>query len=103
MHVRFTPSARTQFLEALDFVRSDSSSAAEGIVERAELALRQLADFPNSGHPLAEFPDLPHREVLVDPYRFFYRVSMGTVWIVGVWHGRQIPESPANHVEDEER
>lgn len=92
--VRFTPSARAQLLDVLAYVRADSPAAVAGILERADAALRQLRDSPESGHPLPEFPDLPHREVLVDPYRFFYRIAAGAVWIVGVWHGRQLPDEP---------
>ena len=36
----------------------------------------------------------PAREVVVAPYRFFYRVDKKTVWIVAVWHGAQISRSP---------
>ena len=41
-----------------------------------------------------EFPDLPYREVIVRPYRFFYRVNDPVVWVVAVWHGAQLPEDP---------
>ena len=41
-----------------------------------------------------EFPDLPYREVIVEPYRFFYRIEEATVWVVAVWHGAQPPEEP---------
>lgn len=37
---------------------------------------------------------LAHRELTVPPYRFFYRVVDDTVWIVAVWHARQLPEEP---------
>lgn len=50
--------------------------------------------FPHSGRTLPEFPDLPFREVIVAPYRFFYRVKGKTVWIVAVWHGAQMPDKP---------
>jgi toxin ParE1/3/4 len=56
--------------------------------------LRRLEQFPESGRVLPEFPDLPYREVIVAPYRFFYRVAGETAWVVGVWHGAQIPEEP---------
>ncbi len=56
--------------------------------------LRRLERFPESGRVLPEFPDLPYRDVIVAPYRFFYRVAGETVWVVGVWHGAQIPEEP---------
>jgi plasmid stabilization system protein ParE len=41
-----------------------------------------------------EFPDLPYREVIVSPYRFFYRITEATVWVVAVWHGAQPPQEP---------
>ncbi|GFO55498.1 hypothetical protein GMSM_25050 [Geomonas sp. Red276] len=59
----------------------------------------QLRDFPNSGMTLPEFPDLPFREAIVPPYRFFYRVKEKTVWIVAVWHGAQVPHAPSTTVE----
>ena len=51
-----------------------------------------LRKFPQSGRALPEFPDLPFREVIVTPYRFFYRVKGKNVWIVAVWHSAQLPE-----------
>ena len=94
MRVRFTPSARRGFLEALDFIRQDSPAAADGVLARSVEGLVQLRDFPESGRVVPEFPELPYREVLVTPYRFFYRVTDDGVWIVAVWHDRQLPELP---------
>ena len=94
MRTRFTPSARRQFLDAIESIQSENPSAAAGILESATSALTQLREFPESGHAVPEFPDLPHRELLVAPYRFFYRVVDDTVWIVAVWHGRQLPNEP---------
>jgi plasmid stabilization system protein ParE len=94
MRVRFTPSARTQFLSALAYIRNDNPQAAARFRERAETVLRRLEEFPDSGRPLPEYPDLPYREVIVSPYRFFYRTRSEIVWIVGVWHGAQLPDAP---------
>lgn len=91
MKVKFTPSARAQFLEGLEYIRQDSQSAARQFREKAESILRRLEEFPESGRSIPEFPDLPHREVIIRPYRFFYRVVGNTVWIVAVWHGAQLP------------
>lgn len=94
MTLRFTPSARAQFLAALAYIRRDNPSAAVQFRRRAEKVLRRLARFPASGRVIPEFPDLPHREVIVTPYRFFYRREGNTVWMVGVWHGAQLPHEP---------
>lgn len=94
MIVRFTPSGRTQFLNALAYIRRDDHQAAVRFRRLAEKGLRRLERYPRSGRAIPEFPDLPHREVIVAPYRFFYRVERKTVWIVAVWHGAQLPLKP---------
>jgi toxin ParE1/3/4 len=95
VRVRFTPSAREGFLEGLAYIHRDNPAAARRLRDRAERALRRLERFPDSGRKLPEFPDLPHREVVVRPYRFFYRVHGRTVWIVAVWHGARQAQEPS--------
>ena len=94
MKVQFTPSARTQFLSALSYIRRDNPSAAIRFRNRTEKHLRRLADFPESGRIVPEFPDLPYRELILAPYRFFYKIKGDVVWIVAVWHGAQVPKEP---------
>ena len=96
MKVRFTPSARNQFLSALTYIRQDTPSAAVKFRDRAEKILRRLEDLPESGRLIPEFPDLPYREVIISPYRFFYKIKADIVWIVTVWHGAQIPKEPGD-------
>ena len=94
MIVRFTPTARAQFLAALEYIRQDDRRAALLFRQHAEVVLKRLIQFPNSGRVVSEFPDLPYREVIIQPYRFFYRVKGEIVWIVAVWHGAQLPDEP---------
>ena len=94
LKVQFTPPARAQFLAALAYIRADRPSAARAFQHRVNAVLARLGDFPDSGRVVSEFPDLQFREVIVDPYRFFYRVKDGTVWVVAAWHGAQIPDVP---------
>ena len=94
MEVRFTPTARIQFLRGLAYVKRDSPSAAQRLRGRAEKVLRRLETLPQSGRRIPEFPELPYREVIVKPYRFFYRVEGDVVWIVAAWHGSQMPIAP---------
>ena len=94
MIIRFTPSARDQFLEALAYIRQDDRRAALRFRQHAETVLKRLKTFPDSGRILPEFLDLPYREVIVSPYRFFYRVKGEMIWIVAVWHDAQLPDAP---------
>lgn len=84
MKVCFTPSARAQFLSALAYIRRDKPSAATRFREHSETVLRRLEDFPESGRIIPEFPELSYQEVIIAPYRFFYKIKGDTVWIVAV-------------------
>ncbi|MBI4844015.1 MAG: type II toxin-antitoxin system RelE/ParE family toxin [Nitrospirae bacterium] len=94
MRILFTPTGRRQFLEAIGYIHRDKPSVAANFRQKAEKSLSRLKKFPNSGRPLREFPELPFREVIVNPYRFFYKVKDDEVWIVAVWHGAQLPDEP---------
>ncbi len=94
MKVRFTPTGERQFLQVIAHILADRPSAARRFHARATKILARLARFPESGRRLPEFPALPYREVIVRPYRFFYRVQDDTVWVVGVWHAAQLPGAP---------
>ena len=94
MKVLFTPSGRKQFLAAIAYIHRENPTAAVAFRRKAEKILSRLRKFPQSGRVLPEFPDLPFREVIVNPYHFFYRVKGKTVWIVAVWHGAQLPKEP---------
>ena len=94
MKVLFTPSGRAEFLDAIAYIYNENPNAAVEFRDKAKRILSRLRKFPQSGRVLPEFPDLPFREVIVAPYRFFYRVKEKTVWIVAVWHGAQLPEKP---------
>jgi plasmid stabilization system protein ParE len=63
--------------------------------QRTEAILRRLQQFPASGREIPEFPELAYREIIVTPYRFFYRIQDQTVWVIAVWHGAQLPGEPS--------
>ena len=94
MKARFTPTGRSQFLGVLSYIQRENPQAAVEFRRRAEKVLRRLERFPTSGRIIPEFPELPYREVIIAPYRFFYRVEGKIVWVVAVWHGAQLPDLP---------
>ncbi len=96
MKILFTPSARRQFLSGIGYIRRDNPLAAVRFRRKAEKGLRRLIRYPKSGRLVPEFPELPYREIVVSPYRFFYRVHKGNIWIVAVWHGAQLAAPPSD-------
>ncbi len=97
MKVRFTPTGRAQFLDAITYIFRDNPSAATKFRVKAEKVLSRLKTYPESGRLIPEFSDLPFREVIVRPYRFFYKVKDDTIWVIAVWHSAQLPEEPEEH------
>ena len=98
LRVRFTPAADAEFLAVIAYIGADNPSAAVAFKDKALHTLSRLGDFPASGCTVPEYPALPFREVIVAPYRFFYQVRVDAVWIVAVWHGAQLANSPENGV-----
>jgi len=94
LRVLFTPTGRRQFLEAVAYIYRDNPSASLSFRNKAEKTLSRLTKFPESGRLIPEFSDLPFREVIVRPYRFFYKVKDEIVWIIAVWQSAQLPEDP---------
>jgi len=94
LKILFTPTGRRQFLEAIAYIHRGNPSAAATFRRKSEKSLSRLKEFSDSGRLLPEFPELPFREVIVNPYRFFYKVKDKTVWIIAVWHSAQLPDEP---------
>ena len=94
MKLKFTPSGRIQFLKAISYIYQNNPQAAVKFRNKAESVLRRLIRYPESGRLIPEFPDLPFREVIVEPYRFFYRCEGNNIWVVACWHGAQLPKEP---------
>lgn len=94
MKVRFTPTGRRQFLAAIAYVHRENPLAARKLRDKSEKSLSRLVKFPESGRKIPEFPDLPYREVVAPPYRFFYRVEKSTVWVVACWRDSQLVKEP---------
>jgi len=92
--IRFANTAKISLHIAINFIQQDNPTAAVNFLERVEKTLRRLEKFPDSGRRIPEYPELPYRELLVLPYRFFYRNDGKTISIVAVWHTAQIPSEP---------
>jgi plasmid stabilization system protein ParE len=97
--LQFTSSGRIQFLKAVSYIHQDNPQTAVKFRNRAERILRRLTQYPESCRIIPEFPDLPFREVIIAPYRFFCRREGKTIWVVACWHGAQLPTEPVEETD----
>ena len=84
-----------------DYIARDSPRYARQQVERIGNAVERLYQSPESGRRLPDFPQLPHREVVVGNYRVVYRYDpeRDVVNIVMVVHGARLLKKPPDQDE----
>mgnify|MGYP001595630991 FL=1 len=75
-----------------DYIAQDSPLYARYQVESIAASVERLRMFPESGRHLPEFPQLPHREIIVGNYRVIYRYdsSIGEAKIASGVHGSRL-------------
>jgi len=94
VRIELASGAKSQLDEAIAYIGADDPAAALRMYERLDAAFRRVARYPKSGRKLLDWPQTGYREVIVHPFRVFYRCEGDVLWIVGVWHGAQRPDRP---------
>ena len=92
MKVRFTPTALEEHLDVIKYIRQENPKAAWEYLEHVEKILERLKLFPNSGRSLPEYLNTGYQEVIIPPNRYIYMIDGDTVWILTVWHEKQLLE-----------
>jgi toxin ParE1/3/4 len=74
--------------EVYEFIARDSRRYAQLTVERITGAAARLAQFPQLGEVLPEFPHLAYRQIVVGAYRLIYRddSKQNRILVMGVIH-----------------
>ena len=75
-----------------DYIAADSRLYAQYTIQNIFKVSEILQTFPESGRNLPEFPNLPHRELLLGNYRIIYRYTAdeNSVKVVTVVHGSRL-------------
>jgi plasmid stabilization system protein ParE len=77
-------------LEALvDYVSLTSPVYAEGMVSRIDQRLQLASTHPEIGRIVLDVEDPALRELVVPPYRIFYRVRPDAIEVLAVVHERR--------------
>ncbi|MBK1875573.1 type II toxin-antitoxin system RelE/ParE family toxin [Pelagicoccus mobilis] len=86
--VVYSPSARIDLREIVEYISNDDIAAAKRIGLALIGATKNLSSFPRKGKIVPEFGIDSLREIQLAPYRIVYRVfdKPMIVEIVRVWH-----------------
>ncbi len=75
-----------------DYIAEDSGRYAIYTIQNIFKTAESLQMFPESGRNLPEFPDFPHRELILGNYRIIYRYDSdkNVTNVVTVVHGSRL-------------
>lgn len=93
MRVYWTDAALRHLQAIHDYIAQDSKRYALRMVDRLTRRSEQLSGQPFLGAKVEEYENGDVREILVKPFRLFYRVKPDQIDVVAVIHSaRQLPE-----------
>jgi plasmid stabilization system protein ParE len=83
-----------QDLDAIaDYIALDKPEAARNLVKRIFEKVDSLKRFPRLGSCPPELPGMPYRQLVIPPYRVFYRTEQKRVLVLHVMRGEQLLKS----------
>jgi plasmid stabilization system protein ParE len=85
MTIEVTLSAKSQLRRTVRSLRRIDAAAAERFVRDLSSLLAKRTSIDEAATPIADFPDLPTREIGLHGHRLFFRESDGRLWLSGVW------------------
>jgi plasmid stabilization system protein ParE len=90
--IRWASAAADDLRDISAYLAQDSPSAATTFVERVDRAVRRLSGQPRSGRVVPELERQGinrYREVVLSPWRLFYRYEQETLFILALIDGRR--------------
>ena len=85
----WTPLARADLREIVEYIARDDSDAAQRVGERILESVEILRDMPELGRMVPERRNPTIREIIRGSYRIVYRVreALRTIEVWRIWHG----------------
>jgi len=89
--LRFTPRARNDLRDILEYIAKENPAAADRVREAFLNAIKLVGTRPHLGIRNVKVPELRSRLVTRYPYRIHYRVEEADIWIVHIRHSARRP------------
>ena len=91
MKVRYTPRARADIEEIIQYIAADNPQAAERLRPVIFETIDLVAAYPYAGIKNVRAPEFRSRLVSRYPYRVHYLLSGGELWVVHIRHKARRP------------
>jgi toxin ParE1/3/4 len=91
MTIRFTPRARDDLREILEYVAKENPDGADRVRRAIFDTTKLIAARPHLGIRNAKAPELRSRLVTRYPYRIHYFVEDADLWIIHIRHSARRP------------
>jgi plasmid stabilization system protein ParE len=91
MTLRFTPRARDDLREILEYIANENPAAADRVRRAIFDTVTLIAARPHLGIRNARAPELRSCLVAKYPYRIHYFVEAANVWIIHIRHSARRP------------
>jgi plasmid stabilization system protein ParE len=90
MKLKWSKEAVADIARLYDFLATVNPTAAARAVQTLTVAPRQLLDRPQSGRQLDQYLPREVRRIIVGNYEMRYELVGSTVYILRVWHTREL-------------
>ncbi len=87
--LRWTERAVAHLEALVDYVSLTSPVYAEGLVSRIDQRLQLASTHPEIGKMVLDVEDSALRELVVPPYRIFYRIRPDAIEVLAIVHERR--------------
>lgn len=90
--VLWTATAASDLHEIVEYIVGDSASTAAKFLDRVDTAVAELKTHPEIGRvvpELAKHNIVKYREIILSPWRLFYRVEADRVYLMSLIDGRR--------------
>ena len=78
--------------DILTYISRDSPQTAHKIMDKIDETVNNLVFFPNKGRKIPELASYNvgnYREIIISPWRLFYKVEENKIYIIGIIDGRR--------------
>jgi len=90
--VHWTPVAKQDLSDIVDYIAQDSIDNALRVLEKLEKKANDLDEFPQRGRIVPELLNTgisQYREIISIPWRIIYRLGANKVYVMGVFDSRR--------------